>query len=224
VSHHLGDRVSALVDGLLDHDERDRALAHLARCDTCRRDVEGVRHSRAVLADLPAPVLPERLLESLLAIGSTTATGRWGQEPGSGAGPAGPAPPPRTAGAGDRTAGAGDRTAGVGDRTAVPVPSRAPRAGRPTDRVDSRRPDGAASSRGRARARAVRAAAAGVIAATAVTLGVASLGAPDGGTPPVAVVPPVERFTLEHARSTESLPFVESAALLVPVDDGAGQR
>jgi hypothetical protein len=209
VSHHLGDRVSPLADGHLDHDERDRALAHLARCDTCRRDVEGVRQSRAVLADLPAPVLPERLLESLLAIGSTTSTGRSWQEPGSGAGPAGPAPP--------------SRTAGAGDRTAVPVPSRAPRAGRPADRVDSRRPDSAAPSRGRARARAVRAAAAGVIAATAVTLGVASLGVPDGGTAPVAVVPPVERFTLEHARSTGSLPFVESAALLVP-DDGAGQR
>ncbi|HSK54578.1 MAG TPA: zf-HC2 domain-containing protein [Jiangellales bacterium] len=217
MSHHLGDRVSALADGHLDHDERDRALAHLARCDTCRSDVEGVRQSRAVLADLPAPVLPERLLESLLAIGSTTATGRSWQEPGSGAGPAGPAPP-------SRTAGAGDRTAGAGERTAMPVPSRAPGAGRPADRVDSRRPDNAASSRGRARTRAVRAAAAGLIAATAVTLGVASLGAPDGGTPPVAVVPPVERFTLEHARSTASLPFVESAALLVPVEDGAGQR
>ncbi|MET7613373.1 zf-HC2 domain-containing protein, partial [Streptomyces seoulensis] len=33
---HLGDRLSALVDGELGHESRDRVLAHLATCCRCR--------------------------------------------------------------------------------------------------------------------------------------------------------------------------------------------
>ena len=210
MSHHLGDRVSALADGHLDHDERDRALAHLARCDACRRDVEEERQARAVLADLPGPVLPERLLESLLALGAPTGTAALRRPPVVGRDSLGPPPPPRMGAA--------------GDRTAAMAADRRPGAGRPADRADSRRPDGFGASSGRHRARRIRAAAAGLVAATAVTVGVASMGLPDGGSAPVAVVPPVEQFTVEHVRSTGSLPFVESAALLVPADDWTGQR
>ena len=210
MSHHLGDRVSALADGHLDHDGRDRALAHLARCDACRREVEGERQARAVLADLPAPVLPERLLDSLLAFGSPAGTAAAQRSPAAGRDSFGPSVSPRTAGGGDRTAAvAGDRRPG---------------GGRPADRADSRRPDGVGAPSGRHRGRRIRAAAAGLVAATAVTVGVASMGLPDGGSAPVAVVPPVEQFAVEHVRSTGSLPFVESAALLVPVDDRTGQR
>jgi anti-sigma factor RsiW len=210
VSHHLGDRVSALADGHLDHDERDRALAHLARCDPCRHEVEEERQARAVLTDLPAPVLPERLLESLLALGSPAGTAAARRSSVAERDSVGPPVPLRTGGAGDRTpAVAADRRPG---------------AGRPADRADSRRPDGFGASAGRHRARRIRAAAAGLVAATAVTVGVASMGLPDGGSAPVAVVPPVEQFAVEHVRSTGSLPFVESAALLVPVEDRTGQR
>jgi anti-sigma factor RsiW len=212
VSHHLGDRVSALADGHLDHDGRDRALAHLARCDACRREVEEERRARAVLADLPAPVLPERLLDSLLAFGSPAGTAaQWSPETGRDS--LGPPAPPRTGGGGDRTAA-----------VAAVAADRRPGGGRPADRADSRRPDRVGAPSGRHRGRRIRAAAAGLVAATAVTVGVASMGLPDGGSAPVAVVPPVEQFAVEHVRSTGSLPFVESAALLVPVDDRTGQR
>lgn len=211
MSRHLGDLVSALADGHLDHDARDRALAHVARCDACRREVEDQRRARAVLADLPAPVLPERLLDSLLAFGSPAGTAAAQQSPLAGRESFGPAGQLRAAGGGDRAA------------AATPA-DRRPGAGRPADRADSRRPDGPGAPSGRHRARRIRAAAAGLVAATAVTVGVASMGLPDGGSAPVAVVPPVEQFAVEHVRSTGSLPFVEPAALLVPVDDRTGQR
>ncbi len=35
---HLGDRLSALVDGELDGAELDRAYAHLAGCTRCRSE------------------------------------------------------------------------------------------------------------------------------------------------------------------------------------------
>ncbi|HEU4489562.1 MAG TPA: hypothetical protein VFR74_01725 [Jiangellales bacterium] len=210
MSHHLGDRVSPLADGHLDHDGRDRALAHLARCDACRREVEAERQTRAVLADLPPAVLPERLLESLLALGTTTGT-------------AGPSRPP-VVGRDSLAPPALPRTGGGGDRTAAVAADRRPGGGRPADRADSRRPDGFGAPSGRHSGRRIRAVAVGLVAATAVTVGVASMGLPDGGSPPVAVVPPVEQFAVEHLRSTGSLPFVESAAWLVPVDDRTGQR
>ncbi len=40
---HLGQRLSALVDGELDCDERDRVLGHLARCGWCRDEAAALR-------------------------------------------------------------------------------------------------------------------------------------------------------------------------------------
>lgn len=40
---HLGHRLSALIDGELDDDERDRVLVHLAGCDSCRDDAVALR-------------------------------------------------------------------------------------------------------------------------------------------------------------------------------------
>jgi anti-sigma factor RsiW len=40
---HLGHRLSALIDGELDGDERDRVLVHLARCDLCRGEAVALR-------------------------------------------------------------------------------------------------------------------------------------------------------------------------------------
>ena len=33
---HLGQRLSALIDGELNHTQRERVLAHLAQCEPCR--------------------------------------------------------------------------------------------------------------------------------------------------------------------------------------------
>jgi anti-sigma factor RsiW len=40
---HLGQRLSALIDGELDGDERDRVLVHLARCEPCRGEAIALR-------------------------------------------------------------------------------------------------------------------------------------------------------------------------------------
>jgi anti-sigma factor RsiW len=40
---HLGQRLSALVDGELDCDERDRVLGHLVRCSWCRDEAAALR-------------------------------------------------------------------------------------------------------------------------------------------------------------------------------------
>jgi anti-sigma factor RsiW len=50
---HLGDRLSALVDGELDGAERDRAHAHLASCEQCRAEATGLRALKAKLSGLP---------------------------------------------------------------------------------------------------------------------------------------------------------------------------
>jgi anti-sigma factor RsiW len=55
---HLGDRLSALVDGELDGAERDKATAHLARCEQCRSEAAALRdlkrQLRSLATDSPA--------------------------------------------------------------------------------------------------------------------------------------------------------------------------
>jgi anti-sigma factor RsiW len=40
---HLGQRLSALIDGELGHADRDRILVHLARCEACRTEAVALR-------------------------------------------------------------------------------------------------------------------------------------------------------------------------------------
>ncbi|GAA4522469.1 MULTISPECIES: anti-sigma factor family protein [Nonomuraea] len=63
---HLEERISALVDGELNHAERERALAHLTFCADCRREVESVRALKSRLRSLETPALPADLTMSLL--------------------------------------------------------------------------------------------------------------------------------------------------------------
>jgi anti-sigma factor RsiW len=51
---HLGDRLSALVDGELDGAERDRAHAHLASCEQCRAEAADLRALKQQLHGLAA--------------------------------------------------------------------------------------------------------------------------------------------------------------------------
>jgi anti-sigma factor RsiW len=48
----LGEGLTALVDGELDHDERDRALAHLASCAGCRAEADTLRALKRRLSSL----------------------------------------------------------------------------------------------------------------------------------------------------------------------------
>lgn len=63
---HLGERVSALVDGELNHHERERALAHLTFCADCRAEVESMRALKSRLRSLDGPAMPADLTMSLL--------------------------------------------------------------------------------------------------------------------------------------------------------------
>lgn len=49
---HLGDRLSALIDGELDGAERDRAYAHLAGCEQCRTEAAELRALKHKLSTL----------------------------------------------------------------------------------------------------------------------------------------------------------------------------
>jgi anti-sigma factor RsiW len=70
---HLGDRLSALVDGELDGAERDRAHAHLASCEQCRAEAAELRalkqRLRALMSGAPAEAAMTRRLIAMTGPG-----------------------------------------------------------------------------------------------------------------------------------------------------------
>lgn len=70
---HLGDRLSALVDGELDGAERDRVHAHLASCEPCRAEAAELRALKQKLRTLgpgaPAEAAMTRRLIALTGPG-----------------------------------------------------------------------------------------------------------------------------------------------------------
>jgi anti-sigma factor RsiW len=77
---HLGDRLSALIDGELDGAERDRAYAHLAGCERCRAEAADLRALKKKLRTLRTGAPAEAAIAGrLIAM----------------AGPGGPPPPRR---------------------------------------------------------------------------------------------------------------------------------
>ena len=67
----LGDRLTALVDGELDHAGRDRALSHLAGCDGCRAEAEALRRLKRRLTSLRDHSAGDGLLGLLYGMGDT---------------------------------------------------------------------------------------------------------------------------------------------------------
>ncbi|MBO3750855.1 zf-HC2 domain-containing protein [Streptosporangiaceae bacterium NEAU-GS5] len=63
---HLGERVSALIDGELGHSERERALAHLTFCADCRAEVDAFRALKARLRAMESPGMPVDVTMALL--------------------------------------------------------------------------------------------------------------------------------------------------------------
>ncbi|MFJ4778559.1 zf-HC2 domain-containing protein [Streptomyces sp. NPDC088762] len=82
---HLGDRLAALVDGELDHDARERVLAHLATCAKCKAEADAQRRLKTMFVESAPPPLSEGLLARL--------QGLPGGGPDGPSGPAGPAGP-----------------------------------------------------------------------------------------------------------------------------------
>jgi hypothetical protein len=83
VNGHLGDRVSALVDGQLAPAAAERALAHVACCPRCASDLAAARAARRVLSDVDDVRPAGDLTARLLALGGACA-------PGGAPGPAAP--------------------------------------------------------------------------------------------------------------------------------------
>ncbi|WP_026253124.1 anti-sigma factor family protein [Streptomyces sp. PsTaAH-124] len=73
---HLGDRLSALVDGELGHETRERVLAHVATCPKCKAEVDAQRRLKNVFAESAPPPPSESFLARL--------QGLPGGDPGSG--------------------------------------------------------------------------------------------------------------------------------------------
>ncbi|OIJ64845.1 anti-sigma factor family protein [Streptomyces mangrovisoli] len=89
---HLGDRLSALVDGELGHDARDRVLAHVATCAKCKAEVDAQRRLKNVFAEVAPPSPSESFLARLQGLpaggpdGGPPAGDPFGGRPGPGMG------------------------------------------------------------------------------------------------------------------------------------------
>ena len=81
---HLGPRLAALVDGELSHDDRDRALAHIAGCVQCRSLVESERTLKGHLDSMAMPEPSARLMAALFQIPQTHGSRRDPEDPPSG--------------------------------------------------------------------------------------------------------------------------------------------
>jgi anti-sigma factor RsiW len=84
---HLGQRLSALIDGELDPSERERVLLHMTRCGSCRDEVAALRMLKRRMSALGEAAagtaltgLTGRLMglsESVLAGSMPTAEAAW---------------------------------------------------------------------------------------------------------------------------------------------------
>jgi hypothetical protein len=66
--NHLGNHLSALVDGELSGTELDRANAHLAACERCRADAAALRALKIQLHALVADIGDDTMTSRLLAM------------------------------------------------------------------------------------------------------------------------------------------------------------
>ncbi|MFJ5923262.1 anti-sigma factor family protein [Kitasatospora sp. NPDC092948] len=66
--HHLGDRLTAYLDGELGHDARERVQAHLATCPECLAEAEGARAVKRALSSAAMPGPSAALMARLMAV------------------------------------------------------------------------------------------------------------------------------------------------------------
>lgn len=67
---HLGERLSALIDGELSHAQRERVLAHLARCEPCRHEAAALRMLKQRMHALGEATANTALTDRLVALGA----------------------------------------------------------------------------------------------------------------------------------------------------------
>jgi len=161
VTRHLGDRLTALIDGELDHSTRERMLGHLAQCTECRREADAERQVKARLGGLAAPQVPVELMLGLLSLDTNRGAGA-GTAPDSMSGPMGP-------GGSGAAPGAAGPPSPFSFQTVPIRPPAAPAAGRPT------------AGRAPVRPQRLRAAAIGAVSLAALGTGVWLVGDLSGG-------------------------------------------
>ncbi|WP_165964011.1 zf-HC2 domain-containing protein [Actinomadura sp. KC216] len=202
----LGERLTALVDGELGHEERDRALAHLACCDRCRDEVASLRKLKGRLrgldetGELPSPDFLTRLRTLPAAAGSPAPGDETPPEP------AGPRSEPL---AGPLAAASAVRHSARPLRSAI-RPARVPTA-RPRDNRPSGR--GAAAALGvQPRRRYL------VMGAATLFLGLGGVSyVVGGGGDAPTVTPAFDRYAVQHALTSGDAPMTD------PLTDPANQ-
>ncbi|MEU6039344.1 zf-HC2 domain-containing protein [Actinomadura sp. NPDC047616] len=203
----LGERLTALVDGELGHDERDRALAHLAVCARCRAEAEALRGLKSRLRGLADPPAAEGADD--LPTGDFLARLKeLGRPPQAAPGPDDLPPPSRPSGdvtpapAGRR---GGDRVSGRSHRPFA-GPARTRRHAAVTAAAFAADPVGWPGRPGPARSPRRRYLAVG--AALFLGLGTASYLA--GGEQDAPTVNPAfDRFAVEHALTSGDVPITD---------------
>jgi hypothetical protein len=143
MTRHLGDRLTAFVDGEVDPTTRDRMLGHLAQCSDCRTEADAERQVKSRLSGMAAPAVSVELMLNLLSLDTSRGPGL----PGGGAGGLGLGSP-------------GSAPAPFSFATVPIRPPQAPPAGRPS------------SGRGPVRPQRLRIAAIGAVSLAAVGTGV----------------------------------------------------
>jgi anti-sigma factor RsiW len=82
---HLGERLSALIDGELSCEERDRVLGHLARCGWCRDEASALRTLKRRMNGLGETAAGAALTGRLIGLSSDG--GVWPETSAFGAAP-----------------------------------------------------------------------------------------------------------------------------------------
>lgn len=77
---HLGRRLSALIDDELDHDDRDRVLVHLARCEPCRAEAIALRMLKRRMNALGGAAADSALMHRLIGLAMSAENGTDGRE------------------------------------------------------------------------------------------------------------------------------------------------
>lgn len=198
----LGARISALADGSLPDDVRDRALAHVTGCAPCREALDTERLLVARVRELPAPGPSEALMARLLAMGETG--GPLPPRPGR---VAGTARPPSAVVVGRAPAGHPAARAttpsqynpGSQSTPGSPSTPRPPRLPAVSVRPPSRREH--------RRSRRVLAAAAGVLGVGVIAVTALGSSLPSSGP---GVVPPVDQLTVQHGVTVRENPFSDA--------------
>jgi anti-sigma factor RsiW len=78
---HLGHRLSALIDGELDDEERDRVLVHLAGCESCRTDAIALRTLKRRMNALGEAAADAALTRRLIGLAQPSGPAAQGGQP-----------------------------------------------------------------------------------------------------------------------------------------------